>query len=97
MTDREVGEVLKLCREREGLSQEQLARKINKTQSVVSRLEKGESAADVTTLVQWAEVTHCGELIATLIIGSVPVKRAALIQAFYHQTKSNVEILEMTV
>lgn len=51
-----IGERIKLYRKNKQLTQEQFARKINKSKSAVSKYECGEISIDIETLYDIAEV-----------------------------------------
>lgn len=74
----QIGANIAACRKQAGLTQAELAEKINYTDKAVSKWERGESVPDVITLAQLAEVF--GVSIDTLI-GAVqpeaPVKKPA--------------------
>ena len=60
--------VLKQVRKDAGLTQVQLAEKLGKGQSYVSKLERGEQYMDVLEFVEWCEACSAapGEVIARL-------------------------------
>lgn len=53
------GQVLRLSRERAGLSQDQLAKRAGTAQSAISRIEKGRVSPTVVTLARL--IAECGE------------------------------------
>ena len=63
------GSILQACRERAGLSQEQLALKLNRSRSCISKLEHDLKSLDVPTLVSWAKETGTQEVIVAFICG----------------------------
>ena len=64
-----VGALLKACRERAGLSQEELAHRLNRSQSCVSRMEKDRMMPDLATFVQWMNVTQAHEVAIAFLYG----------------------------
>lgn len=65
----DLGGLMRACRERAGLSQEKLAELLNRTQSCISKFEKGVKIPDAPTLVKWGEVTQAKEVIIAYIYG----------------------------
>jgi len=63
------GAVLRACRDRIGMSQEQLALKLNLSRSAVSKLENDQQELGVNTLSEWAEVTNAKEVLVAFICG----------------------------
>lgn len=63
------GAVLQACRERAGLSQEELAFRLNRSQSCVSRFEKDKKVPDIATFVQWMNVTQATEVAVAFLYG----------------------------
>ena len=53
----EIARAVILARKRAGLTQEQLARRMNTTQSVIARLEGGRACPSTTTLMRFAKAT----------------------------------------
>ncbi|MCL4482213.1 MAG: helix-turn-helix transcriptional regulator [Bacteroidetes bacterium] len=52
---RKINEQLKFIRETKGLSQEELAEKVHKSQSAYARIEKGKTKTDFDTLTDFAD------------------------------------------
>lgn len=63
----EIGTLMQACRERAELSQEQLADRLHRTQSFVSKVEKGRQTPDFPTVVSWAEETKSQEMIVAYL------------------------------
>lgn len=63
------GAIMQACRERAGLSQEQLADKLHRTQACVSKFENDHKIPDMSTLVKWAEITGAREVIVAFLYG----------------------------
>ncbi|BCJ86493.1 helix-turn-helix domain-containing protein [Effusibacillus dendaii] len=57
MDSKKTGELLGRCRERAGLTQLELAKKMYTTQSKVSMVESGERKISVTEMLEWVEIT----------------------------------------
>jgi len=64
-----VGALLRACRERAGLSQEELAHRLNRSQSCISRMEKDRMLPDIATFVQWLNVTNAQEVAVAFLYG----------------------------
>jgi len=56
---RQVAVMLREVRERRGLTQQQLARRLGRTQSMVARWESGEHEFTLGTLARLAEALEC--------------------------------------
>jgi len=63
------GSVLKACRERVGLTQEELAFKLNMNQSDVSKFENGTKEPTISTLQAWMVNTQAAEVLVAFICG----------------------------
>ncbi|MGD6845264.1 helix-turn-helix domain-containing protein [Bacillus infantis] len=63
------GAVLQACRERAGLSQEELAHQLNRTQSCVSKYEKDRKIPDMHTFLQWIQATNTPEIAVAFLYG----------------------------
>ncbi|GED71220.1 hypothetical protein BRE01_49220 [Brevibacillus reuszeri] len=65
----EFGAILKACRVRSKMTQDQLAEKLHIARSCVSKLESGKKLLDVPTLVKWAEATSSREVVVACLYG----------------------------
>ena len=63
------GAVLKACRERSGLSQEELAHQLHIQQADVSRIENNRRDLSATLLQDWTTVTHAQDVMVAFICG----------------------------
>lgn len=63
------GGVLKACRERSGLSQEELAFRMNLNQSDVSKFENGHKEPTISTLQLWLSNTQATEVLVAFLCG----------------------------
>lgn len=72
----QIGANIAACRKQAGMTQAELAERINYTDKAVSKWERGESVPDVITLVQLAEVfsVSLDALVGTLPQEKVPPK-----------------------
>lgn len=61
-----------IAREKAGLTQSQLAAKLDTTQSVISRIEQGNQNLSIQMLSRIASVLHCH-----LEVGLKPIRKAA--------------------
>lgn len=57
--DKEIAKIIRSKRENAGMTQRELADKINVTQSIVSRYESGKQFPPRPTLVKLADVFNC--------------------------------------
>lgn len=65
----EYGSILKACREREGLSQEELAHALHIQQADVSRLENNRKEPSISLFQNWATVTNSQDVLVAFICG----------------------------
>ncbi|AGR47202.1 XRE family transcriptional regulator [Brevibacillus phage Jimmer1] len=63
------GAILHACRERAGLSQEQLAEKLNRSRSCISKLEADKKTLDFQTGLAWIEATGAKEVAVAFFCG----------------------------
>lgn len=66
------GAVLKACRERAGLTQEQIAYRLHRSRSCISKIESDKKTLDVMTLIRWADVTNSKEIACMIVSGIDP-------------------------
>lgn len=64
-----LGVILKTCREFAGLSQEELAARMNRSQTCISRYENERKVPDVFTFMDWFKQTNTQEVGITLSQG----------------------------
>lgn len=64
-----VGSILKACRERQGYSQEELAKKLNRSRSCISKFENDLKTLDLQTFMQWMEITNAKEVMIAFFCG----------------------------
>lgn len=67
------GAVLRACRERAGLTQEQLAEKLHRSRSCISKFESDKKTLDVMTLIRWTDVTNSKEIAYMIVSGIEPM------------------------
>lgn len=65
----EYGAILKACRERVGLSQEELADQLHIQQADVSRLENNRKEPSISLFQSWATVTNSQDVLVAFICG----------------------------
>ncbi|BFH10669.1 helix-turn-helix domain-containing protein [Paenibacillus melissococcoides] len=63
------GAIMQACRERAGLSQEEMAARLNRTQSCISKLENDKKIPDMPTMLRWVEVTGAKEVLVAFFCG----------------------------
>lgn len=63
------GGILKAARQRAGLSQEELAHRLNINQSDVSKFENDRKVPDVLTFIQWIQQTSAQEVMVAFLYG----------------------------
>lgn len=69
MIELKFGSILQACRERAGFSQEELAEKLNRTQSCISKFEKDKRIPDMATFMQWVQATQTTEVAVAFLCG----------------------------
>ena len=65
----EYGAILKACRERKGLSQEELADQLHIQQADVSRLENNRKEPSISLFQSWATLTNSQDVLVAFICG----------------------------
>ncbi|MGM8212600.1 helix-turn-helix domain-containing protein [Virgibacillus sp. W0430] len=63
------GAILKACRDREGISQEELADKLYINQSDVSKYENGTKEPSISMVQAWVTNTHSQEVMVAFLCG----------------------------
>lgn len=63
------GAIMQACRERAGLTQLQIAAKLNISRSCVSKIENDQKALDAQTLLMWTEATGAKEVLVAFLMG----------------------------
>ena len=63
------GAILRACRDRIGMTQEQMALRLHTSRSAVSKLENDEQELNVRTLTEWVEITGAREVMVAFICG----------------------------
>lgn len=63
------GLILKACREFAGFSQLEMAFKLNRSQSCISKMETGRKTVDMPTFMQWIQATNSPEVAVAMMYG----------------------------
>ncbi|GED69417.1 hypothetical protein BRE01_31190 [Brevibacillus reuszeri] len=63
------GAIIQACRERAGLSQEQMAEKLNRSRSCISKYENDKKTLDAETLMRWVEATGAKDVAVAFFCG----------------------------
>ncbi len=63
------GAIMQACRERAGLTQEQMAEKLHRTQACISKFENDHKVPDMPTMMRWVEVTGAKEVFVAFFCG----------------------------
>lgn len=64
-----LGAVLKACRERANLSQEEMAHRMNRTQPCISKFENNTKVPDAITFMDWFKQTNTQEVAVAFLMG----------------------------
>lgn len=64
-----LGTLMKACRERAILSQEELAHKMNRTQACISKFENDHKVPDANTFAEWFRLTNSPEVAIAFLYG----------------------------
>lgn len=96
MKGRKYGEQLKQCREINGMTQEDLARRLGLPQSTVSRMEKDVIVPGNDVIEQWCKATGNDELFLAIIGGEEKFKQFVRVLSLVEKMKEVVEFAEMT-
>ena len=60
---------MQACRERAGLSQEDMAERLHRSQSCISKYEKDRKIPDMQTFLSWVEATGSKEVAVAFLCG----------------------------
>lgn len=63
------GAIMQACRERAGLTQEQMADKLHRTQACISKYENDHKVPDMPTMMSWMEATGAKEVLIAFLYG----------------------------
>jgi len=64
-----LGSILRACRERAGLSQEELAFRMKREQACISRYENDRKVPDALTFLEWFKQTNTQEVAVAFMCG----------------------------
>lgn len=65
----EYGHILKALRIKACLSQEEIAEKLNRSRSCISKMETNHKVIDLSTFLKWVDVTRCQEVAVAMMYG----------------------------
>jgi len=63
------GAIMQACRERAKLSQDQLAEKLNRSRSCISKYENDAKEPSMNTMLSWMEVTNSKDVLVAFFCG----------------------------
>ncbi|QOS97586.1 helix-turn-helix transcriptional regulator [Brevibacterium sp. JNUCC-42] len=63
------GAIMQMCREQAGMSQEQLAEKLHRSRSCISKFENDKKIIDLNTFLAWIEVTGAKDVAVAVLCG----------------------------
>lgn len=63
------GAIMQACRERAGLTQEQMADKLHRTQACISKYENDHKVPDMPTMLRWVEATGAKDVMVAFLYG----------------------------
>ncbi|MGG1880163.1 helix-turn-helix transcriptional regulator [Paenibacillus cisolokensis] len=63
------GAIMQACRERAGLTQEQMAEMLHRTQACISKYENDHKVPDMPTMIKWVEATGAKEVLIAFLYG----------------------------
>lgn len=63
------GAILRACRERVGMSQEEIAFRLNRSRTAITKLENDQQKLDVQTFLQWLDITGAKEVAVAFFCG----------------------------
>lgn len=67
-----IGAVLRTARKRSGLTQEELAARLHRSNSCISKYESNSLTIDVPTFVKWAKLTNAQDLLIAAMLSVDP-------------------------
>ena len=65
----DLGQVLRACRKKAGLSQEKLAELLHMSRSCISKIETGAKEATAKVMIDWVRVTQTQEVLIAYLFG----------------------------
>ena len=65
----EYGDILRACRKRAGLTQEELAYRLHTDQANISRYEAGKQEPSISFFQAWVQNTNSPEVMAAFLLG----------------------------
>ena len=65
----DLGQVLRVCRKKAGLSQEKLAELLHMSRSCISKIETGAKEATAKVMIDWVKVTQTQEVLIAYLFG----------------------------
>ena len=65
----DLGQVLRVCRKKAGLSQEKLAELLHMSRSCISKIETGAKEATAKVMIDWVRVTQTQEVLIAYLFG----------------------------
>lgn len=90
----QIGANIAACRKQAGMTQAELAEKINYTDKAVSKWERGESVPDVLTVAQLAEVFSVS---LDALVGTLPQEKTSKKPAAPAKKKADKNIIQLLV
>ncbi|WP_339314687.1 helix-turn-helix transcriptional regulator [Paenibacillus sp. FSL M7-0896] len=79
-----VGSIMRACRERAGLTQEDMGEEMQMDQATISRIENGRQTPDVSTFKEWVDKTQSQEVMVAYFYGIEGIK---IIQHIMNQSQ----------
>jgi len=69
VNEMDLGQVLRVCRKKAGLSQEKLAELLHMSRSCISKIETGAKEATAKVMIDWVRVTQTQEVLIAYLFG----------------------------
>lgn len=92
MQNGHIGEILKQCRQKAGLSQDRLAKMLYTDQPNISRIESGEVSPAYAVVKQWAKATKCEDMISMDLAGRDSWKRFRQFEERFEKLRELVNV-----
>jgi len=86
----DLGQVLRVCRKKAGLSQEKLAELLHMSRSCISKIETGAKEATAKVMIDWVKVTQTQEVLIAYLFG---IDGISIIQNILQMTGAALTLL----